>query len=163
MKAWKNWFSASFLEFLNETTRKTHYKIVNLFECPKTSNLIVTIQLSSRHFVDKYIRDLVVDNELIDYLDSNTVRTLTYMATIEHLSPDCSVISNEMASEVEQFLFKYKSSRDNTIFEKSPSEISRDKTLLRRFSVEDANRIGYLAGITETVQEYQLKKSKVAK
>ena len=39
---------------------------------------------------------------------------------------------------------------------KHPSEISKDKDLISKFNPVEANRIGYLAGVRETVKEYQL-------
>jgi hypothetical protein len=38
--------------------------------------------------------------------------------------------------------------------------MSKDKSLLAKFSPVDANRIGYLAGINETVKEFKMKPNK---
>ncbi len=100
-----------------------------------------------------------MDNELIENLDAKTVRTLTYMATVERLKPDYSIVVQHMTPEVDEYLLEIKSKSNTTVIKKSPSELSKDKELIAKFKPEDANRIGYMAGVRETVKEYEIKKN----
>lgn len=97
-----------------------------------------------------------MDNELIENLDTKTVRTLTYMATVERLKPDYSIVVQHMTPEVDEYLLEIRSKSKATTIKKSPSELSKDKELIAKFKPEDANKIGYMAGVRETVKEYQL-------
>ncbi|AMV15183.1 TPA: hypothetical protein KKX32_001263 [Legionella pneumophila] len=155
---WYEWFSCMLKEFIAETAKKPQYEIVDIFECKKTGFTKAVVKLSERHIKEKNISDIIMDNELIDNLDSKTVRTLTYIATVERLKPDYSIVVQHMTSEVDEYLLEIKSKFKATTIKKSPSELSKDKELIAKFKPEDANRIGYMAGVRETVKEYQIKK-----
>lgn len=105
--------------------------------------------MSERHIKEKNISDIIMDNELIEYLDSKTVRTLTYIATIERLKPDYSIVVQQMTDEIDEFILEIKSKNSAETIKKSPSELSKDKDSV------DANRSGYMAGVRETIKEYQ--------
>lgn len=157
---WYNWFLVMFKEFLTETANKSQYEIVNIYECNKTGFKKAVIKLSERHTIEKNISEIIVDNELIEGLDKKTIRTLTYMATVEHLKPDYSIVVQQMAAEVDEYLLEIRSRKDNVSIKKTPSELSKDQSLIAKFNPVDANRIGYMAGIRETTKEYQVIRDK---
>ncbi len=148
-----------FKEFVTETTTKSQYEIVNLYECEKTGFMKAVIKLSERHFVEKNISDIVIDNALLEGFDKKTIRTLTYMATVERLRPDYSIVVQQLTGEVDDYMLEIKS-KNGAAFRKSPSELSKDKNLLSKLTPLEANRVGYMAGVRETVKEYQLFQNK---
>ncbi len=155
---WYEWFACMLKEFAAETAKKPQYEIVDIFECNKTGFTKAVIKLSERHIKEKNISDIIMDNDLIENLDAKTVRTLTYIATVERLKPDYSILVQHMTPEVDEYLLEIKSKSKATTIKKSPSELSKDKELIAKFKPEDANRIGYMAGVRETVKEYESKK-----
>ncbi|HAT8648912.1 TPA: hypothetical protein JA989_12280 [Legionella pneumophila] len=153
---WYEWFACMLKEFVAETAKKPRYEIVDIFECKKTGFTKAVIKLSERHTKERNISDIIMDNELIENLDTKTVRTLTYIATVERLKPDYSIVVQHMTPEVDEYLLEIKSKSNATTIKKSPSELSKNKNLIEKFNSADANRIGYLAGVRETVKEFQL-------
>ncbi|KTC84960.1 hypothetical protein [Legionella brunensis] len=154
--SWYNWLTQMFKEFMVETTNKSLYEVVNIYECKKTGFTKAVIKLSERHAIEKNISDIIVDNEFIEGLDKKTIRTLTYIATVERLKPDYSIVVQQMTSEVDEYILEIKSKNGCTTIKKSPSEISKDAALISRLNPVEANRIGYMAGVRETVKEYQI-------
>ncbi|CEG62185.1 hypothetical protein [Legionella micdadei] len=154
--SWYNWLFLMFKEFVAETTNRSQYEIVDIYECKKTGFTKAVVKLSERHTIEKNISDIVLDNELIEGLDTKTVRTLTFMATVENLKPDYSIVVQQMTPEVDEYLLVIKSKKNRTTTKKSPSELSRDKDIIAKFDPVEANRIGYMAGVRETTKEYQL-------
>ena len=155
---WYEWFACMLKEFAAEKAKKPQYEIVDIFECNKTGFTKAVIKLYERHIKEKNISDIIMDNELIENLDAKTVRTLTYIATVERLKPDYSIVVQHMTPEVDEYLLEIKSKSNPTTIIKSPSELSKNKELIAKFKPEDANRIGYMAGVRETVKEYTIKK-----
>lgn len=153
---WITWISAMFKEFLQEVTIQPKHKIVDIYECKKTGFIKAIVQLSNRHTIEKNISDIVIDIKLLDGFDTKTIRTLTYMATVERLKPDYSIVVQTMAGEVEDYILEIKSKHDDATFKKSSIEITKDQEMLSKFTPLDANRIGYMAGVSETVKEYKL-------
>lgn len=153
---WYEWFSCMLKEFVAETAKKPRYEIVDIFECKKTGFTKAVIKLSERHTKERNISDIIMDNELIENLNTKTVRTLTYIATVERLKPDYSIVVQHMTPEVDEYLLEIKSKSNATTIKKSPSELSKNNDLIEKFNSSDANRIGYLAGVRETVKEFQL-------
>lgn len=78
------------------------------------------------------------------------------MATVERFKPDYSIVVQDMVIKVDDYIFEIKSKHNNSTFKKSSTEITKDKEMLAKFTPIDANRIGYMAGICETVKEYKL-------
>lgn len=152
---WYGWLATMLKEFIAETTVKPRYEIVDIYECKKTGFTKAVIKFSERHTIEKNISDIVVDNDFIEDLDKKAIRTLTYMATVEHLKPDYSIVVQQLSNEVDDYILEIKSKHGKKIVKKSPSEISKDPTLVAKLNPIEANRVGYLAGIRETVKEYQ--------
>jgi hypothetical protein len=153
---WYEWLVVMLKEFMVEGASKPHYEIVDIFECKKTGFTKAVIKLSERHIKEKNISDIIMDNELIENLDTKTVRALTYIATVERLKPDYSIVVQQMTSEVDEYILEIKSKSSGAILRKSPSDLIKDKDLISKFNSIEANRIGYMAGVRETVKEYQL-------
>lgn len=153
---WCNWLAVMFKEFMTDMATKSRFEIVNIYECEKTGFTKAVIKISERHTIEKNISDIVIDNDFLDGLDKKTIRTLTYMATVERLKPDYSIVVQKMTGKVDDYILEIKSKYDREAVQKSPSEISKDKVLIAKFNPIEANRIGYMAGVCETVKEYQL-------
>lgn len=151
------WVGGMFKEFVAESTTKPQYEIADIFECPKSGFIRAVIKLSSSHSVTKNISDIITDNDFIEGLDKKTIRTLTFMATVEKMKPDYSVVVQQLTEEVDDYILEIKSRKDGCIIKKSPSELSKDKSLLSKINPVEANRIGYLAGVKETVVEFKMK------
>ena len=154
--SWCNWLVLMFKEFMDETVTKSDCEVVDLIDCEKTGFIKAVIKLAERHTKDRYISDIIIDNEFLESLDKKTIRALTYLATLEQLKPDYSIIVQQMPSEVEDFILEIKSRRNSKIFKKTSTELSNDKDLIAKFCPVDANRVGYMAGVFETVKEYRL-------
>jgi hypothetical protein len=154
---WVNWLHTMFKEFLEESLSRTRYEIIELFDCPKTGFKKAVIKLSGRHTIEKNISEIITDADLLEGLDKKTIRTLTYMATVERLKPDYSVVVQRLGSEVDEYMLELQSKKDKSIIKTTPTEVAKDKSLLAKLSPLDANRIGYLAGVRETVKEFNLK------
>lgn len=153
---WYHWLASMYKEFKSEIEVKFQYEIVDIYECKSTGFTRAVIKLSERHILERNISDIIVDNDLIEGLDKQTIRTLTYMATIERLKPDYSIVVQQMTDEVDEYLLELKSKHNHPSIKKTPSDITRDKALIAKLNPIEANRVGYLAGVRETAKEYQL-------
>ena len=147
-------------EFMVDAANKPRYEVVDIYECKKTGFTKAVIRLSERHTIEKNISEIIVDNEFIEGLDNKTIRTLTYMATVERLKPDYSIVVQKMTDEVDEYILEIKSKSGCTTIKKSSSELSKDKALIAKLNPVEANRIGYMAGVRETVREYQMTRNK---
>lgn len=154
---WIRWIVSLFKEFMTEMAKKADYQIVDIYECSETKFTKAEIKLSGRHIIDRNISDIVTDLPFLENFDKKTIRTLTYIATVERLKPDYSIVLQQLGSEVDDYILEIRSRNGKNVAKKSPSVMSKDKLLLAKFSPIDANRIGYLAGIKDTVKEFQMK------
>lgn len=141
---WFSWVSAMIKEFIIESKNKPQYEVVELYECEKTGFTKAIVKLSGRHVIEKNISDIVIDNNFIQCLDKKTIRTLTYMATVETLKPDYSVVVQQLGDEVDDYILEIKSRKNNTSIKKSASDVVKNKSLIAKLSPSDANRVGYL-------------------
>lgn len=148
-------------EFLTDVTKKSEYQVIDIYECQKTGFTKAEIKLSGRHIITKNISDVITDLDFLEGFDKKTIRALTYMATVERLKPDYCIVVQHLGSEVEDYILEIRARNDGQISKKSPSEVSKNKLLLAKFSPIDANRIGYLAGVKETVSEFRMKTKEV--
>lgn len=148
-----------FKEFFTDAIKNTEYEIVDIFKCPQTGCVKAEILLSGRHIIEKNISDLVTDMSFLECFDKKTIRTLTYLATVERLDPDYSIVVQRLGSEADDFILEIRSRNNKNVITKSPIEVTKDKKLISKFSPVDANHIGYLAGIQASEQEIKLKKN----
>lgn len=131
-------------------------EVIDVYECEKTGHTRAVIKLSGRHIIEKNICDIITDNHIIEFLDKKSIRALTYLAVVETLKPDYSIVVQQMSEEIENYKFILKSRSKKSCIVKSPSELSRDKSLISKLSAIDANRIGFLAAMQEQVIEEKL-------
>ncbi len=146
-----------FKEFLSDKVKKSPYEILDIYESSKTKFTVAQVKLAGRHIVEKNISDIVIDLEFLESFDKKTIRTLTYLATVERMRPDYSIVVQKLGDEVDSYILEIRSKNSKLITNKSAYEMSKDKSLLSKFSPLDANRIGYLAGVEETVKEFKMK------
>ncbi|HHF7347389.1 TPA: hypothetical protein ACPSKE_000549 [Legionella feeleii] len=151
---WDHWLTLIFKEFMGETQTKSRYEIINIYECKKTGFTKAVLEVSKCRTIEKNIRDIVVDKEFLNGLDKKTLCTLTYIATTEYLKPDYAIVSQQMIGKG-NWVLEIRSKVDCKTIKKSPSEISKDKALIEKFNSVEANRIGYMAGISEAAKEYR--------
>ena len=149
-----------FREFKNEILKRTQYEILNIYVCQKTSVTKAEIKLAGRHIIEKNIAEIVTDFNLLEGFDKKTIRTLTYLATVERFEPAYSIALQQLGNEVDDYILEIRSKNGKKISNKKASEMTKDKSLIAKFSPLDANRIGYLAGIKDTVKEFEMKYQK---
>ncbi|MDX2346676.1 MAG: hypothetical protein QNK11_07400 [Legionella sp.] len=71
-----------------------------------------------------------------------------------HAAPDFQVASLERSAETQEYLVTLKNNHQHVILEKeSASTISKNKVFIKKLSSEDANRIGYMAGLNDALKE----------
>lgn len=159
MKQKISWYEGLFSllrEFMVDAAARSQYKIVDILEDKKTGVTQAVIQMAQRHNDTRNVVDIVADDTLIDFFDSKTVRALTYIATVERLKPEYSIVVQQMTDKIAEYILEIKSRTSNQTIKKSASEISKNKELICQFNAVEAHRIGYMAGVWETVREHQL-------
>lgn len=127
----------------------------NIFKCPVKGVTKVLIYHADGHVLsEKNLAELINDKHFIATCDEQTARDLTHLAANETQKPNYSLLTQTMGEQSEDCLLHIKSHLDQQILVKRLSEIN-NQTFLSHLSPLDANRIGYLAGVRETVMEYQ--------
>jgi len=144
-------------QFFHEMQQKPPYQVVDIYECQKTGVTKAVVKLSARHAVEKNISAVITDADFIEGLDKQTIRTLTYMATMERMQPNYAIAVQHLTNGADDCILELKSRHNHTTVLQSPTELSKNKSLLMQLGPMDANRIGYLAGVLETLHETQLK------
>ena len=104
--SWRHWFILIFKEFINESKKKSGYEILDIYECTKTRFTKAVIKLSGRHIIEKNISDIVTDLNFLEEFDKKTIRTLTYIATVERIKPDYSIVVQQLGSEVDDYILE---------------------------------------------------------
>src|SRR5438552_2183713 len=99
---------AIFKEFVSDSISNSKFQIVDIFECQKSGFIKAVIKLASRHTIEKNISEIVIDDELIEGLDKKTIRTLMYMATVEKMKPDYSIVVQQLGNEVDEYILQIK-------------------------------------------------------
>lgn len=153
---WYDWFVLMFSEFMIESASKSYYQLVNVYDCKKTGFTKAVIKLSERHTIEKKIEDVMSDDNLLEGLDHKTIRTLTYIATVERLKPEYAVVAQRTTNQTDEYILELRSIKGTEMIVKSATALSKDGDLIAKLHPAEANRIGYLAGVRETVREYQM-------
>jgi hypothetical protein len=134
---WKNWLRR----------KQLPYELVAI-EHINDNILIILRQKGVLH--KKTLQQLIVDDAIIEGLPSKTVRSITYLATLEKLSPDCQIIALKQDAILKDYQVTLKDKKD-AIESLSASSISKNKAIINKLSSADAHRIGYLAGLNEAL------------
>lgn len=156
---WTNWLMSMFKAFVADATKEKGYEILDIYISENTGFTIAQIRLAGRHVVEKNISDIVTDLAFLEGFSKKDIRTLTYLATTETMKPDYSIVVQHLGNEVDDYMLELRSKNGKKVANKTPIEMSKDKKLLAKFSPIDAHRIGYMAGIKETVNEFNNKKN----
>lgn len=154
-----NWLISMFKVFLAETTKERAYEILDIYVSEDTGFTIAQVKLTGRHVVEKNISDIVTDLHFLEGFSKKDIRTLTYLATVEKMKPDYSIVVQHLGSEVDDYILELRSRYGKKVTKKSPSEISKDKALLAKIDPVETNRIGYMVGVKDTVNEFNLKQN----
>jgi hypothetical protein len=65
----------------------------------------------------------------------------------------------EFSQRLQAYIITLKNQQGVTVVKKSASDVSKDSKLVEKLSAMDANRVGYMAGINDTLKESALLKS----
>ncbi|MDF1646616.1 MAG: hypothetical protein P1U61_06525 [Legionellaceae bacterium] len=142
-------------EFTKEGKQKYPYEVVGIET--KENKKILVIQLEGRLIKRKRPEDIVLDDSMIEGLSPKAVRAITYLAVLEQLAPEFQILSLELNQKLQEYIVTLKNHTDDVIEKKSASQVSKDSSLVKKLSPEDANRIGYMAGINDSIQEHYVK------
>lgn len=157
MNNWMQWFVAMTKEFFDESS-KQKYEIVDDYASPENGKKKVVIKLSSRHTYECSLDEAILSDKFIDGFDKKTIRALTCVAIAEKMSPEYTVFSEQDINDEHILKFKAKNGK---VSSKLSSETCKDKEFLSKLSSLDAHKIGYIAGINETVKEFQALKTMI--
>ncbi|MBA3535175.1 MAG: hypothetical protein H0T84_00970 [Tatlockia sp.] len=140
-----------FDEFTTEQKSKNPFEIVGIEKKENKSFLIVRLE---GHLTKKMTPEqIILDDTIIDGLSSKETRAITYLAVLERLAPENHLISWELDQILQEYTVTLKDKKNLKVERKSASEISRDKQIINKLTPEDANRIGYMAGINDTLKD----------
>lgn len=80
------------------------------------------------------------------------------MSVIEQLAPEYHIENLELNALTEDYIITIRSKDKKAFSKQSASVFSKNKEVIKNLSSLDANRIGYMAGIKDTIDEYGLTK-----
>lgn len=160
-KNWIKWIRSNFNKFVSYFAKKYDYEIIEIYKCPRAGLMKAKIQLNYCQEMEKNVVDIVGNLTLLEKFSKKTIYILTQIAATEHLQPDYFISEQHFCYEIDDYMLEICSKTGNKISRKTPLEMSKDKSLLAKFSPSDANRIGYLAGVKETSDEYKMKAAKI--
>ena len=140
-----------FNEFTQEEKRKYPYEVVGI-ESKKNKKILV-IQLAGRLIKRKTPEQIILDDSIVEGLSPKAVRAITYLAVLEQLAPEFQLVSLELNQKLQEYIVTLKNYNDATLEKKSAAHVSKDGALVKKLSPEDANRIGYMAGVNDTLKE----------
>ena len=143
-----------FNEFTQEEKKKYPYEVVGI-ETKKNKKILV-IQLAGRLIKRKTPGQVILDDLIVEGLSPKAVRAITHLAVLEQLAPDFQLVSLELNQKLQEYIVTLKDHNNAAIEKKSASYISKDGELVKKLSPEDANRIGYMAGMNDALKESQL-------
>lgn len=147
----------SLKELLCGTADQVLYQILELYECENTGFLKALIKTPEGKLMRKKIADIVNNMRILEKFDKKTIRTLTYLAAIETIKPDYSIASQQFGSGADNYILNVRSRHERKTQARPVREIFKDKSIISGLSPADANRVGYLAGVKETVEEFNLR------
>ncbi|MBP9777558.1 MAG: hypothetical protein KBD25_00085 [Rickettsiaceae bacterium] len=155
---WLQTLKKSFSDFLSESKNMNSFEIVDITTCEKTGNKQAVLKLHGHYSKTLYVKEIVADNQLINGLSQESVRALTYLSVIEQLAPEYHIANLELNAMTEDYIITIRSKDKKVSNKQSASIFSKNKDLIKKLNSLDANRIGYMAGVKDTVDEYGLAK-----
>src|SRR5689334_15186844 len=102
--SWINKLINLLKEFARAIFTKSEYEILDIYECNNTGLIKAQIKLFGRHIIERSIGDIVTDIHFLEGFDKKTVRTLTYMATIEAMKPNYSIVVQQLGNEIDDYV-----------------------------------------------------------
>ncbi|MDF1677385.1 MAG: hypothetical protein P1U32_01675 [Legionellaceae bacterium] len=144
-----------FNEFTKEEKQKYPYEIVGL-ETEKYKKILV-IQLEGHLIQRRRPGDIILDDAMIEGLPPKAIKAITYLAVLEQLAPDHQLVGLELNQKLQEYFVTLKNHVDESVAKKSASSVSKDSAFVKKLSPEDANRIGYMAGVSDTIKERHAK------
>ncbi|MCH9716592.1 MAG: hypothetical protein K0U24_02180 [Gammaproteobacteria bacterium] len=110
------------------------------------------IKTESAAFDVKNILNDLIQEEQREY----SVRAITCLVVLEWLAPELQLAGLEFNAKLQEYRVTLKHYNQLIIDKKSASYVSKNAMLIKKLSPEDANRIGYMAGVNDTIQEYAI-------
>ncbi len=154
---WLQFIKQSISSFIEENKQKYPFEIIDIHDCPKSSNKLAVIKLQGHYTKTMHIKDIVFNDDLIKGLNQETVRALTYLHAIEQLAPEFTIENIQLNNITEDYIITLKSKNAEKL-QQTAVNLSKDQNLIKKLNSKDANKIGYMAGIKDTIDEYNLKK-----
>lgn len=154
----RNWLrslSNYFSDFINENKNKYAFEIIDITDCEKTGNKQAVLKLEGHYTKKIYIKDIISDNQIIKGLSPEAIRALTYLSVVEQLAPEYHIVGLELNSITEDYIVTIRSKNKKKISKQSATTICSNMELIKKLNSIDANRIGYIAGMKDTVYEYE--------
>lgn len=154
MKVKDNWFKHIknlYEEFSLEQSTQNAFEIVGVKKDLKGDSLFV-IKIHGHQTKSMTAQQIILNDSIVDGLSSRAVRALTYFAVLEKLAPDNKLISWELDQLLNEYCITIEN-REKKVSTISASIASKNKSLINKMTPEEANRIGYMAGINDTLRE----------
>jgi hypothetical protein len=143
-----NLFVSSFREFFEEGKRIFPFKVVDAKYCPEKRQTIFVIKTAGQNIViEKAAQELVLDDAFLSGLSPLDSRAITYMACIEKNAPENTIVAAEYSDEHNDMLLHVKDNKNNEIKIMTAHEASKNKSLIKKLTQDDAHRVGYLFGV----------------
>ncbi len=140
-----------FHEFMQEEKPKYPFDVVGIET--QGNQKILVIQLSGRLIERRTPEQVILDDAMVEGLSPKAVRAITYLAVLERLTPKFQLVGLELNQKLQEYMVTLKNYRDLTTEQESASYISKSKAFVEKLSPEDANRIGYMAGLNDAIKE----------
>lgn len=142
-------------DYVLESKSNKRYQVVGI-ERTDSEQCLIVIRIHGRFVIKREPADVIMDDKLVENLEPIAVRAITFMAVQEQFSPDYQINSLKIGHEVEEYLVTLKKHSSSEIKTVLASELNLDKEVINKLSPADANRIGYLAGIADTVRDFKV-------
>jgi hypothetical protein len=158
------WIIEQFQLVRAEATQSYIYKITGSEKCKKTGEEKLVIQVARKNvFMTVSPKELVKDENTLRGFSPLDVRTITYLAlhpdnkkNLLPKKPFYKIISQFFSRTRQEEMFTIQEAGSNIRITKSAREISSSSELIDKFDVQDAHRIGYIAGAEHIITEQDI-------
>lgn len=96
---------------------------------------------------------ILADDNIVEHFSRKDIRTITYLACQDLEKPKHRIILQEFCQKLNRLVFGVKNPKKDEVLRKMPSEISKDKELLKSLSQEDAHLVGYATATEQMIVE----------